>query len=264
MSGWIKLHRQILDCDIWSSEEFSRGQAWIDLLLLANYKDSFFIKRGTKIDVKRGQIGYSMKAISSRWSWSRSKVDRFLKLLENEHQIIVQKTSLTTIITVINYDRYQQDEHQSNIKRTSVEHQSNTFKESKESKEGKEVYKRFDHLSLSVSEYERLITDYSPTIVNDTIDAIENYKNNKKYKSLNLTVRMWLKRNSNPIKSNGILSGLLSAKKIKIEDSPFKNMDNIEKYEKIYMNAYKTNKTPMDEGEYLKKRLNIVLENGVL
>ena len=115
--GWIKLNRGLLDNELWASEPFSRGQAWVDLLLLANHKESYFIKRGTKIIVKRGQVGRSMKALAGRWSWSIGKVNRFLKLLENENQIIVTKTNITTVLTVVKYDSYQQGETQTETKR---------------------------------------------------------------------------------------------------------------------------------------------------
>ena len=37
--GWIKLHRSIQDSWLWKKYPFSEGQAWIDLLMLANYED---------------------------------------------------------------------------------------------------------------------------------------------------------------------------------------------------------------------------------
>jgi len=128
MEGWIKLHRALLESDIWKSEEFSRGQAWVDLLLLANHKDSYFMKRGNKIDVKRGQIGHSMKALSDRWRWSVGKVNRFLKMLENEKQISIKKTQITTILTVIKYSEYQQDEKQTKNRRKTDGKQTETYK----------------------------------------------------------------------------------------------------------------------------------------
>ena len=112
MEGWIKLHRGLLESNVWTCEPFSRGQAWVDLLLLANHKDSFFYKRGNKIDVKRGQLGRSVVELSDRWKWSRSKVNKFLKDLEKEQQIKQQKSSITQIVTIINYDEYQEKEQQ--------------------------------------------------------------------------------------------------------------------------------------------------------
>ena len=34
-SGWIKLWRKFVDDPLWTSEPFTKGQAWVDLLLLA-------------------------------------------------------------------------------------------------------------------------------------------------------------------------------------------------------------------------------------
>ena len=40
MAGWFKVERAIQDHSIWKSREpFDRRSAWIDLILLANYKD---------------------------------------------------------------------------------------------------------------------------------------------------------------------------------------------------------------------------------
>ena len=66
--------------------------------------------RGVKIDVKRGQLGRSIVELSDRWSWSRNKVTKFLNDLEKEQQIKQQKTNITMIITVLNYDLYQNEE----------------------------------------------------------------------------------------------------------------------------------------------------------
>lgn len=94
---------------LWESEPFSRGQAWVDLLLLANHKDSFFYKRGVKIDLKRGQLGRSQVELSDRWNWSRKKVNKFLKDLEKEQQIKVDKNSVTQIVTIVNYCKFQSE-----------------------------------------------------------------------------------------------------------------------------------------------------------
>jgi len=132
MEGWIKLHRQISDNPLWTCEKFTRGQAWIDLIMLANHKDSFFYKRGVKVNIERGQVGWSSLALSERWKWSRSKVKKFLNDLEKEHQIVQQKSNVTQIVTLLNYDKFQQKEQQTvqqkDTKRTPKEHQKDTNK----------------------------------------------------------------------------------------------------------------------------------------
>jgi DNA replication protein DnaD len=89
-------------------EPFTRSQAWIDLILLANHKPGVIRVRGNRVDVKRGQVGWSQVALAKRWKWSRGKVRRFLKELEkNDHQIVQQKNNITTLINIINYEQYQ-------------------------------------------------------------------------------------------------------------------------------------------------------------
>lgn len=134
--GWIKLHRQIQDNTIWTSEPFSRGQAWVDLLLLANHKRGVLYIRGNKVEVERGQVGWSQKKLSERWKWSRGKVQRFLNDLENEHQIEQQKNTVTSLIAITNYEEFQNTDS----KRTSDGHQTDTNKNKKKKKNENKVY----------------------------------------------------------------------------------------------------------------------------
>ena len=80
---------------------------------------------------------------------------------------------------------------------TSVQEQVQVQEQDKE--QGKAVYRSFEHLSLSVSEFDKLKTaGYSKEQIDDMILRIENYKDNKKYKSLYLTLNTWLKREYPP------------------------------------------------------------------
>lgn len=131
MEGWVSIHRKMSENDLWTCETFSRGQAWIDLIMLASHKESYFYKRGVKIDIQRGELAWSEVALSERWKWSRSKVKKFLKDLEKEQQIEQQKTNITTKLRLINYDKYQtkeqQTEQQKSSKRAAKEQQKDTY-----------------------------------------------------------------------------------------------------------------------------------------
>ena len=107
MAGYISLHRQILDNSLWQDKPFSRGQAWVDLLLMASYTDHSFWVRGIEVKVCEGQIAMSEITMSKRWGWSRDKVRRFLSCLENAGSIRQQKSHVTSLITVENWGRYQ-------------------------------------------------------------------------------------------------------------------------------------------------------------
>lgn len=93
------------------TEQFSKIMAWIDLLLLATHKDRTIIIKGRVIELKRGQLAYSIKSLSKRWKWSYDKANRYANELEISKQISVQKNNVTTIISITNYDDYQTDKY---------------------------------------------------------------------------------------------------------------------------------------------------------
>jgi hypothetical protein len=114
-SGWISIHRKISSNPIWTAEPFTRGQAWIDLLIIANHKPGYIYVRGNKIDIKRGQVGWSINKLSKRWRWSIGKVNRYLNDLQIEQQIDIQKNGVSSIISILKYNEYQNNEKQTDI-----------------------------------------------------------------------------------------------------------------------------------------------------
>ena len=111
MEGWVKIHRKIIDNPYYFSEPFTRSQAWVDMIIIANHKPGMFYKRGIRVDVKRGEIGYDIETLAKRWKWSRGKAERFFLQLENDSQIVRQKTNVTTILSILNYELYQGDDN---------------------------------------------------------------------------------------------------------------------------------------------------------
>lgn len=109
MSGYIKLWRSVQNDSLWDEKPFDKARAWIDMILLANWKPSHFFVRGIRVDVQRGQMAYSVDHLSDRWGWSRNKVKRFLAYLQTEGQIDRQSNNVTTLISLTNYEKYQEN-----------------------------------------------------------------------------------------------------------------------------------------------------------
>lgn len=79
----------------------------------------------------------------------------------------------------------------------------------KNKEQDKELYRSFLHLSLSLEDYRKLILEgFLKSEIDDTLDAIENYKKNTQYKNLLLTLRIWMKKDRDRKKSqsNGFMS----------------------------------------------------------
>lgn len=78
-------------------------------------------------------------------------------------------------------------------KRSSTTVQRNPTEKRREEKK-ENIYRAFDHLSMSNEEFKKLNKEYDAEMINFVLDQISNYKKNTAYKSLYLTCQSWLKR----------------------------------------------------------------------
>lgn len=106
--GWISIHRKIQECEIWiNNEPFDIRSAWIDLLLLANHEDVEMVFDYEPMLVKRGQFLTSVRKLGARWSWSKNRVLKYLRLLESLNMIERESNNQRTLLTIVKYDFYQ-------------------------------------------------------------------------------------------------------------------------------------------------------------
>ena len=106
--GYIKVYRNIRDHWLWEDKPFSKGQAWIDLLMIVNHEDKKMMFDNEIVICKRGMTVTSLRKLSTRWGWSPGKVDRFLKILKSEIMIREERNTRRTAISIVNYGDYQQ------------------------------------------------------------------------------------------------------------------------------------------------------------
>ena len=104
--GWIALHRKIQDHWLWEDKPFSRGQAWIDMLLLANHDDNKFLLGNELVEVKCGSFITSELKLMERWGWGKTKTRAFLDLLQSDEMIVKKSDRKKTTITIVNYKEY--------------------------------------------------------------------------------------------------------------------------------------------------------------
>lgn len=105
--GDIRINRRLFNSDLWQHKPFSRGQAWVDLIGLANWKDNMVIIRDDNFHLKRGQLVGSYRFLGKRWGWGAKRVSNLCQTLKRQQRITLSTQHQTTIITVCKYDSYQ-------------------------------------------------------------------------------------------------------------------------------------------------------------
>lgn len=168
---WIRLYRKLRDNPIWKKKPFSKGQAWVDLLLRANYREGRVMVGNKVITVLPGQVFTSEVHLSEDWGWSRQKVRHFEgTLLVNRQICTPEKTSKYTILTLTEWARHQNPNEEKNIKkdikRTSLEHQKDTYNNNKNLKNDKKS-------TITMSQINNLISQFPSnlkSLINEYID----------------------------------------------------------------------------------------------
>lgn len=124
-SGWFKFHRQIFDNPI-CTKDSEYFYVWVWILSEANYEETRAWFKNKDIVLQKGQLLTSTSKISTELHIERSKVKRILKALKNEHQIDTQTSNQNTLITVLNWDKYQFVDTQNDMQVTRRRHANDT------------------------------------------------------------------------------------------------------------------------------------------
>lgn len=118
LKGWVCLHRKTLENPIVFKDTDYLG-VWVYLLLNATHKEINVMFAGKKITLKPGQLITGRKSISAFLNVNESKVKRILKAFENDQQIDRQRSNKNSLITILNWDKYQKDDQQNDQQVTS-------------------------------------------------------------------------------------------------------------------------------------------------
>jgi len=107
MSGTVNISRGIWDDKAFKPEPLTEREAWVWMVMDASYKARTKEVNGAWVDLERGQLSCSVRFMCKAWKWSKSKVDRFLKRLENRDMIGTDSGTGINVITICKYDEYQ-------------------------------------------------------------------------------------------------------------------------------------------------------------
>lgn len=194
--GWVHLHREIQEHWLWTDKPFSKGQAWIDLILLANHKTNKFLLGSELVEVKEGSFITSELKLMERWGWGKEKTRKFLNLLQSDGMIIKKSDRKKTTINIVNYSKYRTlqttaqttNRPRADHEQTASRPQADTNKNDKNDKNDKNVEKERDRAG-ELQEIVDLFNSLCPSlpqlkvlsdsIKNDLAASIANYELDK-------------------------------------------------------------------------------------
>lgn len=163
-----------MDNELWSDKPFTKGQAWVDLLLLANHRDKNVLLGNCTELVERGSFITSELKLMERWGWGRKKVKLFLNFLESQKMIERNANNKRTAITIVNYGFYQDcdlpKEQQKDSKRTAKEQRRDSTGTAKEHKQERKNERMKEYIDTNVS-----IKQHSIQSIIDAWNQLEPY-----------------------------------------------------------------------------------------
>jgi hypothetical protein len=134
MSGWIKIHRQIVDWEWFSDTNTFR--VFLQLLLKANHKE----KKYRGMDLKIGTIITSRDILAMETGLSVRQVRTALDKLKSTNEVTIKTSSQGTIIEVVNYAKYQLTTSETTNERPTNDQQTTTNKNVKNVKNERSIF----------------------------------------------------------------------------------------------------------------------------
>ena len=106
--GFIALARGVLDHPIVGARKpYTAHDAWEWLLFEAAWKPRRYAAGPIVAHLERGQLAHSIRYMAKAWGWSGGTVQRFLTRLKTDTMIDTATDTGLTVITICNYDAYQ-------------------------------------------------------------------------------------------------------------------------------------------------------------
>ncbi len=189
-NGFIVLYRSLLDWEWYGDANTFR--LFIHCLLRANHKE----KKWQGITIDRGSFVTSYQHLALDLGLTVQNVRTSLNKLKSTGELTHKPHSKYGIITINNYDKYQDTNSQPNTQLT-VKQQSSNNKQQRNKETMKQDIKEYGtHIRMTETEYGKLLDRFGQVLTDKYVEKVDLYMGStgKKYKSHYMTVISWLNR----------------------------------------------------------------------
>lgn len=137
--GWIKLHRKIKDSPLYKDCNAKQRDILINLLMEVNHKPAKWIFKGQEFEVESGQLITSLESIANICAKDVTVQNVRTALLKFEKYgfLTNESTNKNRLITIVNWDLYQDKEENQQSNQQAVNKQLTTNKNNKNNKNKK-------------------------------------------------------------------------------------------------------------------------------
>lgn len=198
-SNWIKLNRKILDWEWYF--DINTKVLFLHLLLKASWEDNKYMG----IEIKKGSLITGVNKLKAETHLSIQSIRTSLKKLQNTKEIVVKATNKFSMITIVNYEKYQKSENNQqtdNNQLTNNQQTTNYYIRNKEDissnssiKERARIYQFYEEnfgviTSIEKEGLDMWLNEFNEEIVKYAI-KISVLNNIKTFSYTNGTLRNW-------------------------------------------------------------------------
>lgn len=192
---FVKIYKKLLKWEWY--DDVNTCRVFIHCLLKANWKSGSW----HGVEYQAGEFITSLETLANETSLTVMQVRTAIRHLVLTGEITSKQQGRNRIITVNNWNDYQDDNKVGNSKVTRRQQDDNKvvtteeeYKEYKELKEIKNIYGEYKHVRLTQKQYDKLVTDFGERDTDDAIRFLDEYIQMKGYKAKdhNLAIRKWV------------------------------------------------------------------------
>lgn len=105
--GVYAVARSVWNNPMFADEPYTQREAWLWLIGAAAWNEREVRGRGAPVRLQRGEFFFSLRFLEERWGWTKSRVERFLSMLEKRDAIRDAERDGVKIYSICKYDDFQ-------------------------------------------------------------------------------------------------------------------------------------------------------------